>query len=142
MTAYLVDTNVISELVRPRPEPGVIGFFASEGDLWLSGITLHELSFGAEREKQSARKSRLITWIENVRSQFAGRILDIDDAQAMTGGRLRALATSKGRSGDPLDALIAAGAASRGLTIVTRNTRDFEGLGVIIYNPWTDKDGS
>ena len=81
-----------------------------------------------------------------MRSQFAGRVLEANDAQAMTGGRLRALAASKGQSGgqsgDPLDALIAAAAASHGLTIVTRNTRDFEALGVTLYNPWTDNNGS
>ena len=140
MTAYLIDTNVVSELVRPKPEPQVIAFFENEADLWLSVITLHELNFGAERVKDRDRKARLIAWIETIRRQFAGRIVDVDEAQAMMGGRLRALAASKGRDGDPLDAMIAAAAAARGLTIVTRNVRDFEGLGVALFNLRDERD--
>jgi len=142
MASYLLDTNVLSELVRPQPDGTVVRFLRDQPDLWLSAITLHEIAYGADRARDSLRRAKLIAWIESIRTQFAGRILAFDDGQALLAGRLRALAVAEGRADDPLDAMIAAAAAGNALTLATRNTADFMGFGITLFNPWTDTPGA
>jgi predicted nucleic acid-binding protein len=136
MTKILLDTNVLSELVRPRPEPRVQAFVRGQTDPLISALTIHELVFGAERASDQARRIKLLSWITGIRSQFAGRIVDVDADIAEQAGRLRAGAASQGANTDPIDALIAASAASKGATIATRNIRDFAPLCVTIVDPW------
>lgn len=136
MTKFLIDTNVISELVRPAPDSHVLKFFARESDLWLSVITLHELSFGAARIADSSRRDCLTAWIESVRARFRGRLVAVDEAIAESAGRARGRAASQGRTLAPLDALIAATAQGRSLTLATRNLRDFAALNVVAIDPW------
>jgi predicted nucleic acid-binding protein len=142
MASYLLDTNVLSELVRPQPDGRVVRFLREQSDLWLSAVTLHEIAYGADRARDPLRRAKLIGWIESIRAQFAGRILAFDDGQALLAGRLRALAVAEGRADDPLDAMIAAAAAGNALTLATRNTIDFAGFGVTLFNPWTDTPGA
>ena len=129
----------LSELVRPRPNANVVAFLEREAELWISAITLHELSFGAEHTKDARRKAQLIAWIEGIRAQYAGRILPVEEGQAMAGGRLRALSIIFGRGDDPIDSLIAAAAVSEGLIVVTRNTQDFVDFGIEVINPWNSQ---
>ena len=136
MTAFLVDTNVVSELVRPSPDPRVMKFLVAEADLWLSVVTLHELAYGAERVKDSARRHRLTAWIEALKQRFRERLIAIDAAIAEQAGRARANAAAQGRAVDPLDALIAATAQMRSLTLATRNVRDFEAFEIVVVDPW------
>jgi predicted nucleic acid-binding protein len=136
MTKILLDTNVLSELVRPRPEPKIQAFIRAQTDLIISALTIHELVFGAERASDPARRTKLLSWITGIRTQFAGRIVNVDADIAEQAGRLRAGAASQGANTDPMDALIAACAASEGATIATRNVRDFAPLGVTIIDPW------
>ncbi len=136
MTAFLIDTNVVSELVRPAPDPSVLKFLARESDLWLSVVTLHELSFGAARIADVGRRRRLTEWIESLKARFKGRLIVIDQVIAELAGRARAHAMAQGRTVDPLDALIAASAQSRSMTLATRNMRDFMALDVVAFNPW------
>ena len=136
MTVFLIDTNVVSELVRPAPDPSVLRFLARESDLWLSVVTLHELNFGAARIADVGRRRRLTEWIEFVKARFRGRLIVIDQVIAELAGRARAHAMAQGRSVDPLDALIAASALSRSMTLATRNMRDFVALEVVAFNPW------
>jgi predicted nucleic acid-binding protein len=136
VTAFLLDTNVVSELVRPAPDREVLKFLATEDDLWLSVITLHELAYGAGRVRESARRSRLAAWIETVKSRFSDRVIAVDAATAEQAGRARAGAAAAGRALDPLDALIAATARMRTLTLATRNVRDFEAVDVAVVDPW------
>jgi toxin FitB len=132
----LLDTNVLSELVRSRPDERVTSFVGSVAFPLVSVLTLHELTFGAARSPEPARRERLMAWIDTVRRRFGGRIIDVDPDIAEIAGRLRAAASLDGRAADPIDALIAASALVRGAVLATRNVRDFELLGVELTNPW------
>jgi len=136
MTAVLLDTNVLSELVRPKPAAQVASFVRAQSDPLLSVVTLHELTYGAERASDPVRRVKLIAWIASLRAQFAGRIVEVDADIAEQAGRLRAVAESQGRPTEAVDALIAASALSRGAAVATRDTRDFQPLGVHVINPW------
>ncbi len=136
MVAFLLDTNVISELVKPAPDTRVVKFLARENDLWLSVITLHELSYGIARLAAQDRGHRLATWLGALKVRFGSRILPVDEAIAEAAGLGRGRAASRGRTVTPLDALIAATAQVQSLTLATRNVRDFEALGVAALNPW------
>lgn len=136
MTRILLDTNVLSELVRPKPNPKVQAFVRAQIDPLISAFTIHELVFGAERARDPARRAKLIAWIAAVQSQFAGCIVDIDANVAQQAGRIRASAAAQGSNADPIDALIASCANARGAAIATRNVRDFAPLGVTVIDPW------
>ena len=134
--SFLLDTNVISELIRPRPSARVLRFLERAIDPWLSTITLHELSYGAERSPDAARRAKLLVWVDEIAVEFQDRFVAVDNEVAERSGRLRALAEAQGRPADPLDALIAASAQAKGLTVATRNVRDFEAFSIPIANPW------
>lgn len=136
MRPVLLDTNVLSELVRSRPDPSVAAYVAGHASPLVSVLTLHELTYGAARSQDPARRERLMAWIDAVRRRFAGRVVDVDADVAEIAGRLRAAASLEGRGADPIDALIAASALVRGAAVATRNVRDFEPLGVDLVDPW------
>jgi toxin FitB len=136
MTLVLFDTNVLSELVRPKPDPKVATFVKAHNDAVISVLTIHELTYGAERAADPARRAKLIAWISSVRAQFGCRIVEIDSDIANHGGRLRAAAEAQGRPTEAIDALIAACAIARGAAIATRNTSDFDPMGVRTIDPW------
>ncbi len=136
MAAVLLDTNVLSELVRPKPDAKVVAFVRAQTDPYVSVVTLHELTFGAERAPSADRRAKLIAWISTLRAQFAGRIVAVGEDIAIEAGRLRAAAESQGRPTEAIDALIAASALARGAAVATRNVRDFEPLGVSVIDPW------
>jgi hypothetical protein len=142
MDDILLDTNVISELVRPKPDPNVVRFLAKAVDPWLCSITFHELAFGAERSPDPKRRARLLAWIAQVKAEFASRTIMVDSAVAESSGRLRALAAAQGRQVSVVDALIAGSAEARGLRVATRNTKDFEAFGVPLLNPWHTETAS
>jgi predicted nucleic acid-binding protein len=137
MTRVLLDTNVLSELIRTKPDPKVQAFVRAQPDPLISVLTIHEIIFGAERATDSARRTKLNAWIAAIQNQFAGRIVEIDAHVAEQAGRLRANAASQGANADPIDALIAACAITRGAAIATRNVRDFAAFGADMVNPWT-----
>lgn len=135
MTGYLLDTNVISETRKSRPDAGVIAFLSAAGGegLFLSVLTLGELRKGValKRRVDPEAATELAIWVEGIANNFADRILPIDSATALRWGEL-----SAGRSLPVIDMLIAATALSRDLTLVTRNTRDFESSGALLLDPW------
>lgn len=139
--SYLVDTNVVSELARPRPAPAVAAWFDDVADeaLHLSVLTLGELRRGVEKLPSGQRKEKLRYWLEHeLPAWFGGRLLPIDGAVADTWGRLQAAA---GRTLPAVDSLLAATALHHRLRLVTRNTPDFEVAGLETVNPWTrDRD--
>jgi toxin FitB len=137
MTAYLIDTNVISELTKPTPDVRVLKFLAREGDLWLSVVTLHELSYGVMRIAESGRRNRIAAWTESVKARFRGRLIFVDQAIAEAAGRARGHAALEGRAVAPLDALIGATAWTRSMILATRNVRHFEALDISIFDPWS-----
>jgi toxin FitB len=134
---YLLDTNVISETRKIRADPQVIRFLeATNGDhLFLSVLTLGELRKGvaARRRSDSAIADRLAAWVDEIEQNFADRVMPLDAAAARIWGEL-----SAGRSLPVVDTLIAATAIARGLTLVTRNTRDVAATGVTVFDPWED----
>ncbi len=136
MAQIFLDTNVISEISRKLPAPGVIAFFERESDLWLSCFVLHELVHGFERLPEGDRKRQLADRTQAVAFEFAGRIAPADECVAEISGRLRGQAARLGRVLHPIDAIMAATALARDAILATRNTRDFDGLGVKLINPW------
>ena len=126
----LSDTNVISELMRPTPDPGVATWAAGQAGLCISVITVDEIVFGLRRRGSA----RLVSWFDGFIYQV--RVLEITMPIARRAGELRALLQGAGRSRTQADMLIAATAQVHGLTLVTRNTRDFDGCGVAVLNPF------
>ena len=137
MSGVLLDTNVISEIARPKPNKGVIAFLSRQQSPHVSIITIHELTFGIERlEAGSARQSMLRSLIDEFLATFASNILPVTDPIARSAGVLRAAAQKAGHIAGLADALIAATALVHGLAIATRNVGDFERLGVPTVDPW------
>lgn len=141
--AWLLDTNVVSEMMRPQPEPRVSAFLdsiAPEG-MGLSPITVWEILDGIGRLDSGRRRENLADRFQNVLDEcFEQRILSwtADDAKSCA-----RIMEEKRRRGEPLDdhvpdAFLVAAAATRGLTVVTRNTREFRNTGVAVVDPWSE----
>jgi predicted nucleic acid-binding protein len=134
--SYLLDTNVLSELRRKTPNPAVSAWFAIRPatSLYLSVLTLGELRNGIDGVKDASRRLALSDWLQTDMSMFfMGRVLSIDEHVADRWGQLVAAA---GRPLPAIDSLLAATALVHGLSMVTRNAKDFEGLGLEVINPW------
>jgi toxin FitB len=97
MPRMLLDTHVLSELVRPMPNPKLQAFVRSQSDPIISALTIHELVFGAERASEPGRRTKLLSSVGGIRSQFAGRIVDVDADVAEQAGRLCAGAAAQSR---------------------------------------------
>lgn len=136
---YLVDTNVISELVSAKPNRQVITWFEQIpiDAIFLSVLTLGEIRKGIEKVKDNKRKKKLLMWLEHdLTRMFDTRILDITLDVADRWGRLQHQAT---RTQPAIDSLIAATALHHDMTLVTRNLNDFQDCpGLEIINPWMD----
>jgi predicted nucleic acid-binding protein len=129
--SILVDTNVLSELARPRPDPRVVDWAGGLSTVILSVVTIEEVFFGL-----SAKSSpRIERWFEDFLESDC-RILEITTPIARHAGVLRGQLAKRGRPRAQADMLIAATAALHGLTLATRNERDFKGCGVTVVNPF------
>ena len=138
--SFLLDTNVVSEWTKPRPNPGIIEWLAQvdEGEVFLSVVTFAELRHGIERLPVGARRRRLDEWLRGeLPLRFEGRIVLVDGAIADEWGRLVARHDVRGRPIQAMDALIAATAQVHALTLVTRNASDFQTSVKSVLNPWT-----
>ena len=138
--SFLLDTNVISESARPAPDPDVMAWLAAldEDQAFISVISLAELRHGVERLAAGARRDRLADWLRDaLPTRFGPRVLPIDAEIADTWGMVMARSQAAGRPIGAMDAFIAATAGRRRLTLVTRNTADFEATGVPLFNPWS-----
>ena len=136
--SFLLDTNVVSEWTRPKPDTGVIEWLAEvdEDRVFISVITLAELRHGVERLAPGKRRAQLDEWLrEELPLRFEERILSIDEAVADTCGAVVAHRDAIGRPIQAMDALIAATAKVHRLTVVTRNIDDFQ-PSVDAINPW------
>jgi len=130
--SILVDTNVVSELARPRPDPRVIEWAGGLATMRLSAITVEEVLFGL-----SARPSpRIERWFEDFFDSDC-QILEVTTPIARHAGVLRGQLRKRGRPRTQADMLIVATAALHGLTLATRNERDFEDCGVTVVNPFS-----
>lgn len=129
----LVDTNIISELLRPRPNPGVLAWADRQDELAVAAISVDESVYGLIRNRNPA----LLAAYENLLRMRCG-VLPITEEIAHRAGMLRGEFSLRGLTRSQADMLIAATAQAHNLTLVTRNTRDFEGCGIGLLNPFTD----
>ncbi|MGH9786843.1 MAG: type II toxin-antitoxin system VapC family toxin [Terriglobia bacterium] len=138
---FLLDTNVVSEWVRTRPETTVVRWLAEvdEDRVCLSVITFAEIRRGIEEMTAGRHREALRSWLQNeLPARFEGRILGVDRAVAETWGAMMATSGKLGVNLNAMDAFFAATTATHGLTLVTRNTKHFEKLGISLLNPWGD----
>jgi len=139
VSGFLVDTNVPSELIRARPESRVSNwvYAQDEESLFLSVITIGELRRGFVTLAPGKRRVELEHWFENdLLPRFDGRVLPVTQRIADRWGTIDGIRQMNGTPLNTADGLIAATALEYGLTVVTRNVRDFTGLGVEILTPW------
>ncbi|MBI1867041.1 MAG: type II toxin-antitoxin system VapC family toxin [Methylocystis sp.] len=134
--AALFDTNVISELSRKRPDARVVAFVEATPRVLVSVVLFHELSYGFEAANHE-QKLRLSAFLAAIRDRFGPRAIPVDLGIAETAGRLRAYARVGGRVLTVGDSLIAATALAKGVPLVTRNGKDFEGLDVPLIDPFS-----
>jgi toxin FitB len=138
--SFLLDTNAVSEWVKPSPDPGLVRWLAEtdEDRIYLSVITLAELRRGVERLGTGRRRARLEDWLQvELPQRFAGRLLVVDERIADNWGRLVARTQAAGGSIGVMDGFMAATAYVARLTLVTRNTADFEVADITVLNPWS-----
>ena len=140
MSGFLIDTNVLSEYNRPGgPDAGVKRWIETteRQSQHVSIITLAEIQKGIELLAEGKRRAQLEQWLtQDLEAWFSGRVLPVDRQFAMCWASLVAKGSRTGRPLPTVDSLIAATALAHGLAIVTRNTKDFEGIGAAIINPW------
>lgn len=140
MPGFLLDTNVISELMKPRPSRNVIAWTdeTPEALMHLSVITIGEVRKGIDLLRDDdPRRTALQSWLDrDVRIRFAGRLLAFDDGVAERWGQLEAIAKKRRLTLPTIDAQLAATALHHGLTFVTRNTADIAPTGVPVFDPW------
>ena len=137
--SFLLDTNVVSEWVRPQPDRNVISWLAEvdEDRVFISVISFAEIRRGVEMLAAGRRRERLATWLaEELPVRFEERILDIDRHVADTWGAVMARGQKIGLTLGSMDAFVAATAEAHGLILVTRNVKDFERLGISLLDPW------
>lgn len=133
---YLLDTNIVSNVIKPQPSPALLEWLAEQADedLYISALTLAELRRGILELPDGKRRRTLEAWYtspEGPPALFAGRILPFDEKAAVAWATLMAEAKKKGRPRSALDAIIAAIAVTTGCVVVTENERDFEGVEVV-----------
>jgi len=139
VSGFLLDTNIISELVKPKPEAHVTEWVENtdESLLYLSVLTLGEIRRGIAALPQSRRRATLEAWLDkDLRARFEGRILAIDQEVADRWGLLTAAARNSGIVMPVIDGLLAATALEHNLTLVTRDTGQIPSMGVAVFNPW------
>jgi toxin FitB len=136
---YLLDTCLVSELVKKEPNPEVVNWLDEQDEqkLFLSVLNLGELQKGISKLPDGTKKEELQAWVAlDLVERFTGRILEIDLETALCWGRLQGEAEQAGEKLPVMDSLIAATATAHGLVVVTRNVKDIERCGVRVCNPW------
>ena len=139
---WLLDTNVLSETIRARPDPAVGSWILSQhwGDLSISTVTLAEIREGIESSMDEQRRRELTNWLEAyIVIPFRDRTLPVDERSLVDWIGMSKLLAQRQITPPAPDLLLAATARIHQLTVVTRNTRDFANTGITVYNPWTDE---
>lgn len=137
---FLLDTNVVSEWIKPQPDRGLVAWLAAanEDELCLSVVTVAELRRGAERLSTGRRRRAIEEWIaRDVLLRFERRLLGVDVVTAEAWGTITAQCENRGRPISAMDAFVAACAECHGLALVTRNDADFTGVVRAVINPWS-----
>jgi len=140
VTGWLLDTNVLSELRRPRPERKVVAFVAAQPleSLYVSSVTLAEIRFGIELVADAGRRAALNDWLTHkVRPMFAQRVLPVTEDIMFKWRLLVEDGRKVGHTFSQPDLIIAATGLEHGLTLVSRHTSDYERTRVPVLNPWT-----
>lgn len=141
MTNWLLDTNILSELRRLRPEAEVVAFVSAQPveSIFVSVVTFAEIRFGIERVADASHRAELNDWLDQtLRPMLAQRILPVSE-DVMLKWRLLVEAGRKARhTYSQPDLIIAATALQHGLTVVTRDASEFERAGVAVFNPWRE----
>ena len=138
---YVLDTNVISELVTRQPNRRVIDWLDTldPNSVYLTVITIGEIRRGIEKLPPSKRKDTLKAWLKtDLLTRFQGRILDLTTEVSLMWGELTGRLENEGKTMTAIDSLIAAIVLQRNYTLVTRNDRDFQHSGLTIINPWQE----
>ena len=136
MSGYLLDTNVVSEIVRVAPAPQVRAFLAEQEELWLSVVALHELEYGLNLLPQGRRREDVGAALSRFVEEYADFILPVGHAEAEEAALLRVQARRAGRVLHLAGALIAGTAIVHNLVLATRNVKDFAALDFDVVNPW------
>ena len=140
--SFLVDTNVFSEKLKKDPHPDVFSWLADhESELFISTITIAEIKRGIERLPEGKRKEAFQAWLSEIGRVMKGSILSVNRSVAHTWGQMQGQLDKKGIQLAPFDGMIAATAVRYDLTVVTRNTKDFELASVRLLNPFDVTDG-
>jgi len=139
---YLLDTCLISELVKKEPNPVVLRWLGEQDEqrLFISVLVIGELNKGVAKLAAGDRKEALLSWVEHdLVERFEGRIIGLDLETAILWGRMQGAAEQAGEKLPVMDSLIAATAMRNGFTVVTRNVRDMRRCGAPVLNPWEDE---
>lgn len=134
----LLDTNVLSELAKPEPDERVLDWFnqVNEAHLYISIISLGEIRHGLEKLPEGRKKNDLIIWFDSIQEVFRHQTWPLDDEIALKWGELTAIRSKAGKPLPAADGQMAATAHIKGAILITRNTKDFEGLAIQTLNPW------
>jgi len=136
---YLLDTCVISELIKPEKDTNVVEWMQNkeENSLFISVLTIGEIHKGIAKLPDSPKKQSIQEWVnDDLKKRFAGRIIEITEEIATSWGKIQGKAEKEGKKMPVLDSLIAATAIKNNLTVVTRNIKDIENSGCQSINPW------
>ena len=136
----LLDTNVLSEVTRPAPDARVLDWLdgLDEDRSFISVVSIAEIRRGVALMDEGRKREALAEWLaRDLPQRFEQRILPVDEPVALAWGDLMGLAKRRGRGLSSMDGLIAATAIAQQLTLATRNTRNFEGFGIELFDPWT-----
>ena len=139
MTGWLLDTNILSELRRPKPEPKVLAFIAARSldDLYVSTVTFAEIRFGIELVSDASKRAELNDWLAHeVRPMFEERVLSVTEDVMFKWRLLVEEGRKTGHTFSQPDLVIAATALLHGLTVVSRDASDYEKARVPVTNPW------
>lgn len=141
MTGWLLDTNILSELRRPKPERRVVNFVAAQplDHLYVSSVTFAEIRFGIELVSDPTRRAALNDWLSHkVRPMFEQRVLEVSEDVMFKWRLLVEDGRKNGHTYSQPDLIIGATALHHGLTVVSRDRTDYQRAGVAVLNPWTD----
>jgi toxin FitB len=136
---YLLDTCVLSEFVKPRPEPKVVDWLngVDTGRVFLSAVTIGEIQLGISNLPASNRRTELEIWLDGtLPTQFSDRVLPLDADTFVVWGQMTAQQRRQGQPMAVMDSLIAATALHHKMVLVTRNVADFQSTGLSLLNPW------
>lgn len=136
---YILDTNIISELINSNPNPKVLNFLNTlkEKDIYLSSITIGEIYFGIQKLPHGKKQKKLLTWVKDqLLPRFHNKVIDIDTDVMLHWAVLTNILKTKGTPLPIMDSLIGASCLAKKFTLVTRNEKDFTNIDIEIINPF------